>query len=343
MKNEKYLLFERIQLLNPSHHYPLNENLDRIQYKRMLKEEKNNLYNNLLEIFIERGKLTGNLKEDSEYLREFSRLMEEEDDFDPFAHLKNTEKINEKEDCLLSISLENQKLDHPYISLPAGYTCPFADKCKTLVPRDREKLHGKLVQDLGDMRCYAGSEEARYPAAQKMRWRNRDLLDQFDKEGKINLILKSLKHFEQNHGPINVFRIHESGDFYDMEYFDAWLEVARRKPDTIFYAYTKSLPFWVKRLGKIPDNMKLIASVGGKRDDLINKHELKHAVVVNSPEEAKKLKLPIDIDDTLAYNQDGNFALLIHGAQKAGTEKSKAAYRNREILKKIKRGEFDDL
>ena len=233
--------------------------------------------------------------------------------------------------------MENSKLDHPYISLPAGYTCPLADICKTLVPRDREKIHGKLVQDYGEMRCYAGSEEARYPNAQEMRWRNKDLLDQFDKTGKIDLILKSLKYFEQNHGKIDVFRIHESGDFYEQEYFDSWLKVAEQRPDILFYAYTKSLPFWVARLGDIPDNMKLIASVGGKRDDSISKHDLKYAVVVQSPEEAANLRLPIDVDDTLAYKQDGNFALLIHGTQKAGSDAMKNSLKNREIIKKYKK------
>ena len=46
-----------------------------------------------------------------------------------------------------------------------------------------------------------------------------------------------------------VVRVHDSGDFFSQEYFDAWLEVARGRPRTRFYAYTKSLPFWVARLG----------------------------------------------------------------------------------------------
>lgn len=339
MKKE---LFEHIQYLDPTHKFPLREESGKKEYIQLLKENKNSLFNNLMEAFSKHDKLTGRLKEDHTYLKEFARLMEIED-FDPFAHLRNTERINEKEDCLLSISKDNAKLDHPYFSLPAGYSCPFADKCKTLVPRDRKKIDDKLIQQYGDVRCYAGSEEARYPDAQKMRWRNKDLLDQFDQQGKTDLILKSLKYFEQNHGKIDVFRIHESGDFYDMEYFNSWLEVARQRPDILFYAYTKSLPFWMERKADIPDNLKLIASVGGKRDNLISKYDLRHAVVVNSPEDAKKLRLPIDIDDTLAHNYDGNFALLIHGTQQAGTELSKQAYKNRDILKKLKRGEFDDV
>ena len=334
--DDKYLLYDKFNGVDSSFKYPLIKEEDEKHYSRRLNEGKCDIFSSVSELFIKHNKLSGNLDEDNGFLSEFISLMEEED-FDPFAHLKDREKINEKEDCLLSISMENAKLDHPYISLPAGYTCPFADLCKTLIPRDRRKIHNKLVQDYGEVRCYGGSEEAIYPNAQEMRWRNKDLLDQFDEAGKTELILKSLKYFEQKHGKIDVFRIHESGDFYDMEYFDSWLEVARQRPEILFYAYTKSLPFWIERMGDIPDNMKLVASVGGKRDDLISKHDLKYAVIVNSPEEAANLKLPIDVDDTLAYKHDGNFALLIHGTQKAGSEAMKNSLKNREILKKYKK------
>ena len=185
-------------------------------YLSFLNESESNQFQNVSKLFFENNKLSNDLENDLKYLKEFNKLLED-DDFDPFSHLQLTDKINEKEDCLLSISADNSKLDHPYISLPAGYTCPFADKCKTLVPRDREKFHDKLVQDYGDFRCYAASEEARYPNAQKMRWRNLDLLNKFDKQGKVDLILKSLKYFEENFKKLNLFRIHESGDFYNLE------------------------------------------------------------------------------------------------------------------------------
>ena len=34
-------------------------------------------------------------------------------------------------------------------------------------------------------------------------------------------------------------RIHESGDFYSQEYLDKWVEIARKNPSIVFYAYTK--------------------------------------------------------------------------------------------------------
>ena len=120
-----------------------------------------------------------------------------------------------------------------------------------------------------------------------------------------------------------IIRIHVGGDFYTQNYFDAWLAVARLNPDRLFYAYTKSLGFWVKRVDSIPDNLVLTASEGGSQDDLIEQHNLRSCVVVYSESEATELKLPVDHDDSHAANpawRDQRFALLIHGTQPKGSE-----------------------
>ena len=271
-------------------------------------------------------------------------ISESEGDFDPFAKAlqfyndDKGKKINISEDCLLSISKDNLKLDHPYFSLPAGHTCPFAKICKTIVPRDRVKLHGRLTQRYGDLQCYAASTEAFRKNTQTTRWRNKDLLD---KQGSVSemaeLILQSIKFFEINEKyVIDVFRVHESGDFYDLNYFDAWMEVANKRKDILFYAYTKSLPFWVERKYNIPDNFKLVASYGGKFDEMISKHDLRNAIIVKSDEEARNLGLDVDIGDRLAYKTDGNFAILLHGTQPSG-ELAKAARKNAKIMRDLKK------
>jgi hypothetical protein len=117
--------------------------------------------------------------------------------------------------------------------------------------------------------------------------------------------------------PSEFYRVHVSGDFFSQDYFDAWMDVARRNPSRRFYAYTKSLPFWVKRVQTIPKNFALTASIGGKFDALIVQHNLKHCRVVYSQGEARRLNLPIDFDDSLAQTKRGNFALLLHGTQPA--------------------------
>ena len=271
---------------------------------------------------------------------EFKKESDEMDvDFDPFSHIKKgtDEKIDKSK--LLNISTSNMKLKYPFFSIPAGYTCPFAAMCKSLANKKGEKFSstGKTIQDLGQFRCYSASSEVRYKNVRDSRWKNFDLLNKLKTVDEIKeLLINSIDYYRKNKGMFSIFRIHESGDFYSQTYFDAWIEVAKHYPDVIFYAYTKSLPFWVKRLSSIPSNFKLIASVGGTSDELIDKYKLRYSTVVNNVEEAKKLKLKIDVDDTLAYKTNDNFALLLHGSQPEGTDISKQSYQNNKLLRKIK-------
>jgi len=110
--------------------------------------------------------------------------------------------------------------------------------------------------------------------------------------------------------------------------------VADDNPQLLFYTYTKSLNYWIARKDFMPSNLRITASMGGRLDHLIQEHNLKHVRVVTSPEEAKALNLQLDHDDTHAMYGDNNFALLIHGTQKAGSDmgKAKAALRKRGIM-----------
>lgn len=122
---------------------------------------------------------------------------------------------------------------------------------------------------------------------------------------------------------IKFVRIGVSGDFFSQDYFNAWVEVAKRHPDIIFYAYTKSIKFWLAA-DSIPSNFKLTASYGGESDALIDQANLVSAKVVFSEDEAKQLGLEIDHDDSKAIKNEKSFALLLHGGQPAGSEASKA-------------------
>jgi hypothetical protein len=119
-------------------------------------------------------------------------------------------------------------------------------------------------------------------------------------------------------------RLHVAGDFFNQTYFDAWIEVAKRNPERTFYAYTKSLQYWVNRLGQIPANLKLNASLGGKQDHLVEMYNLKFVEVCYSEAEAEAKGLEIDHDDSHAYLYEDSFALLIHGTQPKGSKASKA-------------------
>ena len=100
--------------------------------------------------------------------------------------------------------------------------------------------------------------------------------------------------------------------------------------------YTKALPYWIANKDQIPPNFKLNASKGGKYDDLIDQYGLKSVTIVNDIEEAKQLSLPIDIDDTLAYKQDNDFALLLHGIQSKESGLTPQSKRNTQLMKDLK-------
>lgn len=321
--------------------------------KKLLREGLENIYENkvskllgegpneLVSVFRKFKKLSGNLNEDAKYIGNFYKLLTEDEQFDPFSHLADTGKIDVEEDCVLTISEPNSKLGQinaPSLSLPAGYTCPFADICKSLAHRKGEKaFDGKAIKDYGSIRCYASSAEVAYPAVRKLRWRNFDLLrdtyKQSGVQGMADLLVNSLSYYEQTHGGIKLFRIHDSGDFYSKEYFDAWIETAKSRPDILFYAYTKSLPFWKERKNEIPKNLRLIASEGGKADELINKEGFRKSVIVKDMGEAIEKKLQVDVNDFLAAFGDKDFALLLHGVQSAESKNTKQAMANSKIVK----------
>ena len=126
-------------------------------------------------------------------------------------------------------------------------------------------------------------------------------------------------------------RVHVGGDYFSVKYLQAWIEVARRNPDKLFYSYSKSLHFF--KQFALPENLVLTASRGGKFDDLIDLHAWKEAVVVFSEKEAEQTGLDIDHDDSLAAFGANSFALLLHGTQPKGSEASRALQKLRKIGK----------
>jgi len=209
---------------------------------------------------------------------------------------------------MLKFGTGNAKLTAHTFSLPSGFSCPGADECLSKANRETGR-----ITDSPDMkyRCFSASSESAFPATRNQRWHNFDQLRHLDMLGMIDLIETSLPC------AVGTIRIHVAGDFFNQTYFDAWVTVARRNPRINFYAYTKSLNYWVDSPQHIPDNLNLTASVGGKHNHLIEKHSLKSATVVFHPHDAEKLGLEIDHDDSLAAMGTSPFALLLHGTQPA--------------------------
>lgn len=218
---------------------------------------------------------------------------------------------------LLKFGQGNSKLGKQiwHVSLPAGWSCPGAKECLARVPR----AGGKLMDGPDSkFRCFSASQEVLYKQTRDARWHNFDLLTGKSMVEMVALISASLPKNAE------IVRIHIAGDFFSEAYFKAWLRVAESFPDTLFYAYTKSLNLWVKKILSIPANFKLTASEGGKHDALIEEFGLKSAKVVFTTAQAAKAALPIDHDDSLAYGQDKSFALLLHGTQAAQSPAAKA-------------------
>lgn len=145
--------------------------------------------------------------------------------------------------------------------LPAGYTCPKADICKTFA----NKQTGHLTR-VGRVLCYASKAEAIYPPTRNMRWHNFDLLK--NSENMVELINNSLPV------GVKIVRLHSSGDFFSKEYFMAWVDVAKQNPEIVFFGYTKILEYTAIEL---PENFKIVYSYGSTDDETYNTLENKPA------------------------------------------------------------------
>ena len=229
--------------------------------------------------------------------------------------------------------LKKMRLILKTFTLPAGWSCPAAQDCLSKADRETGK-----IQDGPDteFRCFAASAEATYPSLRNMVWHNFELLKEalkLDAQAGFenmphtsDLIHKSLpKKFD-------IMRVHVGGDYFSKKYLQAWIEVAKKNPDKIFYSYSKSLHFF--KQFALPENLVLTASRGGKYDDLIDLHGWKEALVVYSEQEAEEKGLEIDHDDTHAAFGEKNFALLIHGTQPAGSAAS-IALQKLKVAKKL--------
>ncbi len=211
------------------------------------------------------------------------------------------------------------------LDLLSGHNCPFANECLSkAVERDDGSRH---IQDgpNTEFRCFSASQEAQYPNVYAPRKENSDTLrnlchlyDDYTVAQHINDAMPK---------DLGICRIHVAGDFFRQKYFNAWVIVAKANPDKLFYAYTKSLAYWLRMRNEIPSNLVLTASRGGKHDDFIIPHRLREAVVVFSERQADDKFLVIDEDDSHAavpeWRED-SFALLIHGTQPKGTEAAEA-------------------
>lgn len=218
--------------------------------------------------------------------------------------------------------------------LLAGFTCPGAKDCQSFAVKDSQ---GKVTIKDGphtQFRCFSASQEVVFPAVRRMREANTKAIQAEKSIAKIVELLEAALPPKAG-----IVRLHVSGDMFSLAYLRAWMVVAQNHPNTLFYFYTKSLQYIkvieksCKDLSKgiIYDNLLVTASFGGKFDDLISDLNIRTAKVVYAEADTN---LDIDHDDSHAATPGGDFALLIHGTQPAGSAASVALYTIRKGLKK---------
>lgn len=136
-------------------------------------------------------------------------------------------------------------------NLPSIKTCPFS------TPQCRKN-------------CYAKKAENIYPNVLPSRENNYN--DSLDNDFVVNMVetIVKLANKRKNKGKKIFFRIHESGDFYSVEYMKKWVEIASyitqfNDIDITFLAYTKSIKFYDlirgAELVDIPNNFIVRSSI----------------------------------------------------------------------------------
>jgi len=229
---------------------------------------------------------------------------------------------------LLIFGQGNAKLDKDTLtfSLPAGFSCPGALECLSKADPSSGVLKDGPQQKF---RCFSASTESAFTSVRDARWHNYNLLRYAENSVAISTLIQRSVHAARRSYTTKV-RVHVAGDFFSSDYFRGWMSAAAKIKGLTFYAYTKSLHLWVKHQTSIPQNFRLVASIGGKYDDLVESHRLVSARVVMHPDDAKALGLEIDHDDSLALGAKESFALLLHGCQPKGSEASQATKRMRD-------------
>jgi len=165
------------------------------------------------------------------------------------AKMKKTSKENNAKIFNFSIPA--------YKTKSGKVTCPFADSCVKF--------------------CYAQKGNyTRFPKVQ-------ELMEQKYKISKTNDFIPLMNEEIEKKKATHI-RIHDSGDFYSPTYLKKWVQIANDNKEVVFYAYTKSIKFFVDGL-MLPKNLKIIFSEGSKTDNLIDVDKHRHARIFKTVEE----------------------------------------------------------
>tara|TARA_R100000935_G_C2830945_1_gene165045 strand:+ start:1453 stop:2055 length:603 start_codon:yes stop_codon:yes gene_type:complete len=193
------------------------------------------------------------------------------------AKMKKTSKENKAK--ILNFSIP------AYKTKSGKSTCPFAGGCQAY--------------------CYAQKGNyTRFPIVQELMEKKYLLSKQDNFPFLINTEIQKKK-------PTHV-RIHDSGDFYSPLYLQKWVDIANDNKEVIFYAYTKSIKFFVEGF-TVPTNLKIIFSEGSKTDNLINVNKHRHARIFKTSEELTAAGyIDASSNDLQAITDNKKVGLIFH-------------------------------
>ena len=115
-------------------------------------------------------------------------------------------------------------------------------------------------------------------------------------------------------------RIHDSGDFYSLQYLNKWIEVMKHFENNkriAFYAYTKQVQMITDNKSRMPTNFAYIFSYGGKQDHLIDASQHRHSRVFESLEALESAGYVNGTSDDLVgpYHSNHRIGLVFHHAK----------------------------
>jgi len=170
-------------------------------------------------------------------------------------------------------------------------TCPNASKCAT--------------------GCYAQSGAYRFSNV-KSKYESRlelALSPQF--ENVLGAEIDHVKQLASKRDKSCLIRIHDSGDFFSLEYTQKWLRLIQSNPCTLFYAYTKQVSQFKSM--DLPHNLRLIYSYGGKQDHLIDSEQDRHSRVFENIKQLEKAGYAnASVNDMIALGPCLKIGLVFH-------------------------------
>lgn len=224
------------------------------------------------------------------------------------AKLKKTAKI-------LAKKWKRGRIRLVAFNLPAGDACPEAGICAAY--------------------CYAKQGNFRFKEPTRLRQDNYDavraILATSGSEGLARVLSANLDLARYKRGDDRlVVRIHDSGDFFSRAYLKAWILVAEQNPEDVYYAYTKAI-LRVKHYA-IPENLRLVQSVGGRQDkhiDLSKPHSRVFDTHADRTEHGYEDGNSKELGDIPAILGEQRIGLVYHGNAKLTPAQKRAVARAR--------------